>query len=187
MIPAEHNSDWSRLKSGDPAALESIYRQHVRALYRYGQKVTPDVNLIQDSIQDLFLEIWRHRVTLSDTPFPRYYLLRALRNKLVRAQGQRSYISEGELRLASGHLEAAYVELDIMARESEAQHRQTLKQLLEKLPSRQQEAIYLRFYQNIPYEHIAEMMGMNYQSVLNIMQRALKALRKGYAARSSRS
>lgn len=178
--------EWARLKNGDLAALEGIYRAHVQSLVRYGLKITHDPDLVKDSIQDLFLEIWRNRQNLADTAQPKYYLFRALRNKLSRAHNQQSYISEGELWLASGSLQVDYVELEIMAREVEAQHRTTLRQLLEKLPRRQQEAIYLRFYHNIPYENIAEMMSMNYQSVLNLMQRALKTLRKEYAARFPR-
>lgn len=179
--------EWARLKNGDPAAFEGIYRAHVRAMVQYGLKITDDLGLVQDCIQDLFVEIWKGRANLSDTPYPRFYLFRALRNKLSKTLSRHSFVSEGELSIAAGDLQVTYVELDIMAREIETQHRETLQSLLKKLPRRQQEAIYLRFYQNIPYEHIAEMMGMNYQSVLNLTQRALHSLRKGYAARFPRS
>lgn len=179
--------DWARLKEGDQAAFERIYSTHVKLLVLYGLKITDDHALVQDSIQDLFIEIWRNRRNLSHTTHPKYYLFRALRNKLSRSHPKQSYVSEGELLLASGDLQVDYVELDIMAREAEAQHRQTLRQMLNGLPRRQQEAIYLRFYNNIAYEKIAEMMGMNYQSVLNLMQRALKTLRKAYSNRTSRS
>ncbi|WP_343307323.1 sigma-70 family RNA polymerase sigma factor [Chitinophaga niabensis] len=186
MINSEHDMEWSRMKNGDPAALEAIYRAHIRSLVRYGLKLTHDLDLIRDSIQDLFLEIWRNRENLADTSHPKFYLFRALRNKLSKAQTKQSFVSENELRLASDSLLEEYVELTITARETEAENRQALKQLLHKLPQRQQEAVYLRFYQNIPYERIAELMSMNYQSVLNLMQRALRALRKEYTPRSSK-
>lgn len=180
MIPGEQDMEWSRMKNGDPQALEAIYRAHVRSLVRYGLKVTHDLDLIKDSIQDLFLEIWRNRENLADTSHPKFYLFRALRNKLSKAYSKQSFVSENELRLASDSLLEEYVELAITNRETEAETRQTLKQLLHKLPQRQQEAVYLRFYHNISYERIAELMSMNYQSVLNLMQRAIKALRKEY-------
>lgn len=178
--------EWARLKSGDPVAFESIYRTHAKAMVQYGLKITDDLSLVQDCIQDLFIEIWKGRANLADTPYPRFYLFRALRNKLARALSRQSFVSEGELSLATGDLTVDYVELDIMAREMETQHRETLQTLLKKLPRRQQEAIFLRFYQNIPYEHIAGMMGMNYQSVLNLVQRALGSLRKAYFTRFPR-
>ncbi len=186
MPPGEYNIIWERFKNGDLLALEEIYRTYVKSMARYGRKITHNHELIQDSIQDLFIELWKNRQNLADTTHPQYYLFRALRNKLAKAHSRQSFVSESELRLASGSLQAEYVELEIMAREVEVQTRNTLKSLLEQLPLRQQEVIHLRFYHNFSYEQIAELMTMNYQSVLNLMQRALKALRKAYAARPDR-
>ena len=90
------------------------------------------------------------------------------------------------MQLSSDNLLTDYVELAIADKEQQLQNSVTLKQLLEKLPKRQQEAIYLRFYHNFSYEIIASMMNVNYQSVLNLMQRALKSLRKEYSSISSR-
>ena len=149
-------------------------------------KITEDINLIKDSIQDLFIELWKNRQNLADTDQPKFYLFRALRNKLSKALSRQSFIGEGELQLSSGNLLTEYVELESSAEEQETQLRGTVKQLLAKLPRRQQEAIYLRFYHNFPYENIASMMNMNYQSVLNLMQRALKSMRKVYPGLSSR-
>lgn len=185
MLNCEHDMEWSRLKNGDVTALEAIYRAHIKAMVRYGLKITDDIDLIRDSIQDLFLEIWKNRQNLADTSQPKFYLFRALRNKLVKVHARQSYVSESEMQLAFDHLSTEYVELEIMTREEAQQTANTLKQLLEKLPQRQQEAVFLRFYQNIPYERMAELMNMNYQSVLNLMQRALKALKKGYPRHSS--
>ena len=179
--------EWRRFKDGDVKALEVIYKEHVSSLINYGLKITPNVDLIKDSIQDLFIELWKNRQNLADTHQPKFYLFRALRNKLSRALSQQSFVSEGEMQLSSDHLLTGYVELEMAAREQELQNRQTILHLLEKLPKRQQEAIYLRFYHNFPYEIIASTMNMNYQSVLNIMQRALKTLRATYSSTSPRN
>jgi RNA polymerase sigma factor (sigma-70 family) len=56
-----------------------------------------------------------------------------------------------------------------------------LKQLekgLGELPQRQQELIYLRFYQNLSYDQIAENMQIGRQSLYNLLQKALTSLRK---------
>ena len=180
LFIANHDMEWRRFKDGDTRALEAIYKAHVSSLIQYGHKITSDADLIKDSIQDLFIELWRNRENLADTHQPKFYLFRALRNKLSRALSQKSFVSEGEMQLSSSDLLTEYVELEMAAKEQELQTRLTLQQLLEKLPIRQQEAIYLRFYHNFPYEIIASTMNMNYQSVLNLVQRALKNLRKEY-------
>jgi RNA polymerase sigma factor (sigma-70 family) len=186
LLAASHDIEWSRFKNGDVNALESIYRAHVRSLINYGLKITEDLDLIKDSIQDLFIELWKSRQNLADTDQPKFYLFRALRNKLANALSQQSFVSEREMQLASANLLTEYVELEIVDKEQQMQASGTLKKLLEKLPRRQHEAIYLRFYHNFSYEIIASMMNMNYQSVLNLMQRALKSMRKEYSSTSSR-
>jgi RNA polymerase sigma-70 factor (ECF subfamily) len=176
--------EWRRFKNGDMKALEAIYKTHINALINYGLRITSDLNLVKDSIQDLFIELWRNRQNLADTDQPKFYLFRALRNKLSRAATQQSFVSEAEMQLSPGDLLTSPIELEILAREQELQTRKTLHQLLDKLPRRQQEVIYLRFYHNFPYETIAATMNMNYQSVLNLVQRALKTLRQAYTTPS---
>lgn len=171
----------------DVSALEAIYREHIGLLINYGLKITDDVDLVKDCIQDLFIEIWKKRSDLADIDQPKFYLLRALRNNLLKDLSRNSFVSVSELQLSSGALLAEYVELEIISKEQQAQISSSLKQQLQKLPKRQQEVIYLRFYQNFSYESIASIMNMNYQSVLNLMQRSIRSLRKGWKPKSSGS
>ena len=50
-------------------------------------------------------------------------------------------------------------------------------ELLNELPQRQKEVIYLHYFENMDYTQIAEVMGIRYQSVLNLTQKALQKLR----------
>src|SRR5690606_10543545 len=76
--------NWCAFKNGDRNAFAEIYRQQVRDLLNYGYKVTSDRRLIEDSIQDLFFELWKNRAGLSDTTSVRFYLFKALRFKIMR-------------------------------------------------------------------------------------------------------
>jgi len=181
-----HDNTWRRFKDGDISALETIYRGHVQSLISYGQKICDDEALVRDCIHDLFLELWKYRGNLADTEEPRFYLFRALRNKLLKALSQRSFVSVSELQLASGEQPVTSIELGILEREEAAESQETLKKLLDKLPRRQQEIISLRYYSNCSYETIAGIMDMNYQSVLNLLQRALKSLRSKYSSHRTR-
>jgi RNA polymerase sigma-70 factor (ECF subfamily) len=180
MLSLDFDEEWSRFKNGDLQALEAIYRTNIQSLIHYGEKINPDTDLVKDTIQDLFIELWRNRQQLSDIVQVKFYLFRALRNKLYRAISHQSFVSQGELQLSTENLQAEYVELSIISQEEETHIRQNLMQLLKSLPQRQREAIYLRFYHNMPYEAIASMMDMNYQSTLNLVQRALNSLRKKF-------
>ena len=48
---------------------------------------------------------------------------------------------------------------------------------LNKLPKREKEIIYLRFYQNLEISEIVEVMEINSQSVYNLLHKALSHLR----------
>ena len=50
--------------------------------------------------------------------------------------------------------------------------------LLNKLPKRQKEAIYLKYYSGLKATEIAEIMDINYQSVVNILHKAIKNLKE---------
>jgi RNA polymerase sigma-70 factor (ECF subfamily) len=55
---------------------------------------------------------------------------------------------------------------------------ESLTTAIGKLSSRQQEILYLKFYSEMDYDQIIEIMDLNYQSARNLVTRALDALRK---------
>src|SRR5688500_7450186 len=75
---------WSDFLQGDRTSFEGIYKQYIKDLLNYGYKVTCDRRLIEDSVQDLFFELWQSRGSLSRTTSIKFYLFRALRYKIVR-------------------------------------------------------------------------------------------------------
>ena len=59
----------------------------------------------------------------------------------------------------------------------DAAQRARLKGALEGLTKRQQEILYLKYYNDLDYHAIGEIMDLNYQSARNLAFRALEALR----------
>lgn len=53
--------------------------------------------------------------------------------------------------------------------------------MLESLTPRQKEVLYYRYMKNLTYDEIGEIMQMNYQSILNLIQRSIKKLRETFA------
>ena len=48
---------WSALRLGNRKALDFIFEKYIRLLYAYGNKISKDYALIEDCIQDLFVEL----------------------------------------------------------------------------------------------------------------------------------
>ena len=84
--PQEHVDAvvWNAFKSGDRKALDYIFNKYVKLLYAYGGKITKDQDLVEDCIQDLFVELWQRRHSLSEVTHIKYYLLKSLRRRVAR-------------------------------------------------------------------------------------------------------
>lgn len=171
------NSDelslWKAFKAGDEAAFAEIYRLHIQGLLNYGNKISPDRQLIQDTIHDLFIELWNSRQRLSDTTSVKFYLFRALRNKIFRA-GRTEMSSEEDML----HLSEPSVEFLMMENEMESDRIDRLKVAVSRLSKRQQEAINLRYFHDFSNEEVASMMGLNYQSACKLIYSGLKFLKE---------
>ncbi|MBD2753038.1 RNA polymerase sigma factor [Spirosoma validum] len=175
-----HQELWQRFKTGDERALGELARGHYPSLYNYGLQMTSDSELVWDTIQDMFLELWDRRDKIGDAVFVRAYLLKALRYKLLKAQSHRTTVTIDESKSING-LFSASVEEEIIDNEVHAEQTRLLHQLMSTLTKRQQEVLYLRFYQNLENYEIAQIMGMERQSVANLLHRTFKELRSHWS------
>lgn len=171
---------WHKLKSGDAHALKIIYDEHIQNLSNYARKFTFDDALIADAIHDLFVLIWNKRDTLGMTDSIIKYLCVSLRRDLIRRiQKDQQEVSFDQV------MEYKYdfqlTQEDIMvADEQSSEYSKKLAQGMENLSSRQKEAIYLKFYEEMSYDEICEVMGINYQSVRNLISKGLLELRTSF-------
>ncbi len=54
------------------------------ALFQYGQRFTPNMQLVEDVIQDLLVHLWLHRGTINDTASVKFYLIKAFRHRMLK-------------------------------------------------------------------------------------------------------
>lgn len=177
---------WLQFKNGDRDAFAVLYQKFIIPLIAYGTRLCPDRELLKDQIQELFVELWNSRENLSvpgairaTAPGTiRFYLLKALRYKLIRLEKHR----HTRVDVSQGHytdtLMEASIETSIIEKEAYESWRTLLKDALSHLTLRQQEIIQLRFYQGFSHEQIAELMDVNYQSVSNLLHKALYRLKE---------
>ncbi len=169
---------WKAYKNGDRKAFASIYDLHIRILYKYGSKFSPKPEVVEDAIQDLFLDLWKNRETIGETDSIKYYLLGALRRRIIRkTQKDSRYSPDDELENYDFALEAN-IEESLISAELKASDKSQLATAMNQLSKRQKEAVYLKYYEEMEYEEIGKTMGLNYQSVRNLVYGALKILRK---------
>ena len=64
------------LKRGDITTYERLYNYYFEELCLYALKFTPDRDLIQDVVQDTFVDIWSNRKKLTIRTSMKSYLYR---------------------------------------------------------------------------------------------------------------
>ncbi len=165
---------WPRYCQGDKDAFGQLAEHCYKPLHHYGTKFTDDRELIKDCLQDLFLDIWEKRGQLTSVNSPRPYLFQAFRNNLLHRIKQVSRFSG----IGAEHEFSAFSsETEWIRRETEIQLNEKLERVMEMLPKRQREALYLRYYENLTYDEIAGVMGLKRQAVANYLQYGIQKLR----------
>ncbi len=170
---------WSDFKYGKSYALSEIYHQHVNALYRYGRKFSKDEDFIKDTIQDLFCDLIRTRNKLGDTDNIYFYLLKALKRKIIREITKLKKIKHSDFDHVPQQVLMTYsIEEEWIEKEKLSETEIQLKNALSQLSNKQKEILYYRFNCELEYEEICEIMGMKYGSARKMVFRAIKSLRK---------
>lgn len=173
-VPAEDEL-WQRFRSGDEQAFTAIYNTYFATLYRYGYHIASDDELVKDTIQTLFIELWRAHRTLSPTNSIKFYLLKAMRRQVYRAIRQQS-AAFTDADAANGL--SFSPEFDFITQEFQAQQQAQLRQAIDQLSHRQREAITLLYIDGLAYPEIADMMAVQVRTVYNLVYEALEKLRK---------
>jgi RNA polymerase sigma factor (sigma-70 family) len=178
---------WEKLRAGDESAFTDLMRRYHPALVVYCKKLCADPSLINDCIQEVFIDLWTYRHNLSPVHSLRAYLFVAIRNRIARAHRQNRWSSGTDELNDNLEFNATFSYEDQLIEAETERHRiQQLNQFLNALPARQREALYLKFYQNLSNAEIASIMGVSYQTATNFIYRALQDLRAQLSPESSR-
>lgn len=177
MPPLQDEELWDELRNGHKAALQQIYNQEFEYLFNYGRKVFKRTAIVEDCLHDLFVEIWQRHQSLGPTNSIRRYLSASLRRKIISVLKKESKAQPTEsFEQIPFDVELSIDEI-IIAQEMNEEQTLKLKRAFDKLTDKQKEILYLRFYQGMDYDQIAEVLDIRYQSLRNAVSRAIKHLR----------
>ncbi|MGS2765014.1 RNA polymerase sigma factor [Sinomicrobium sp. M5D2P9] len=168
---------WLKFQGGDQVAFEEIYAQNFARLYNYGLKLATDRDLVKDSIQDLFEELWDRREKLGKVKSIKSYLFKSIRRKILRKAGKKGKLlslveSDDNVYMDS----TPSSEITMIANEQFELEQKELELALNKLNKKHREIIHLMFYEHLSYKEIAKVTGMHKKNVYYHMSRALDIL-----------
>jgi RNA polymerase sigma factor (sigma-70 family) len=182
-ISVEKSGDsilWSHLKNDDEIAFSVLFERYYNTLVNYGNTLMSSSEKVKDCVQDVFVDVWLYRHSISETVVVKAYLLASVRKRIARLY-KRDHIFN--LRTSLGDLEFSInfsIETQLIEDEITASQVAQLNRLINLLPPRQKETLYLRYHQGLSVEQISEVLHINYQSVKNLLHRALLQLRKAW-------
>lgn len=173
-----------RLRAGDAAAFEAVFRAHYVPLCTFVSVHTGSLAVAEELVQDVFASLWERRDRLELRSTLRAYLhgaarKRALshvaRDRVERRWAERVLQREHDAPAAA---HAAAADGDLWSEELRA----VVRAILERMPERRRLTYMLSRDRHMSYAEIAEALGVSIKTVEVQIGRALRDLRDGLAA-----
>lgn len=172
---ADRDRDWiARIRAGDYDAFVACFRAYYGPMREFAARLLGSDDAAEDVVQEVFFAVWQRRETWVVTSGLSSYLYGAVRNRAVsqlrhrrirtRVQGLIRGVLERDVRRPDDELAAA--DLDA-----------AIGRTIERLPARCREVFELRWYHQLSYAEIAELLDISVKTVETHVTTALKALR----------
>jgi RNA polymerase sigma factor (sigma-70 family) len=180
-VPHSNDFDqsmWQEFIAGSDKAYEQLYDRYIDDLYRYGNMFARDGLLVEDAIHDVFTDIWNSRKRLNRVNNVRLYLFLSVKRRILRKlKKERTFLhSMNDTQLFSFESVPSFLDDYIHEKNRESLEKK-IELSLAKISARQREILYLRFYQNMSYSQIAELLELDQKYVYNCASKAFGALR----------
>ena len=167
---------WEQFTTGHKAPFEQLYFRYVNVLYDYGAKISRDKQLAEDCVQDLFTYFWQRQHELPLVKAVKPYLLVSLKRRVHhKLNGKQSDALNSYEPLdaeAHGFVPTAAENPDDTI---------YIKEAFEQLSEKQKEVLYLRFYNKLSFEEVAEVMGVQVKAIYKLSARAISVLKHSIA------
>lgn len=164
------------IKNSSTEAFEALYHRHFVRLYRTAFKRVQNEAIIEELVQDVFVNLWLKRSDLDADGNIVSYLFATLRNKILH-ELRREMISARNLQKLQLEMLPEYASDGasfLEAKETE----QKIHLVLEGLSPKSREAFTLSRFENLSYKAIADEMNISVNTVEKHVGKALMYLKK---------
>ena len=161
----------------DKSKLMEIYDRYFLQMYNYAVLSLKTKSEAEDAVQETFLSLAANINKIKD-PASRAaagYVMTTLKNKITdvkRKKKREANLLGGVVPESNGFDDSVF---DHLVR---SEQKEELKKAVDSLKRRQRHIVLLRLYEEMSFEDIAKLTGINEGSVKNIYYRSLAKLRK---------
>ncbi len=170
-----------RIAAGEHEAFRALIERHQDLVVGTVAKMLGNASEAEDISQQVFLRIWKSAKRYKPTAKFTTYLFTITRNLVfneARRRKRRKEVSSNEIE-ANSHQEIS--DADEYRPDRELERQELIKMVnnaIKDLPEQQRMAVVLRRYEQMPYEEIAEVLGISLSAVKSLLFRARASLRE---------
>lgn len=166
-----------RLRDGDTAAGETLVKRFHQPLMRYLQRLTHSDHVAEELHQQTWLSVLDHidRFDAGAGGGFKAWLFRIATNKandLWRSRGREKVAKEGLKRVTEQEAPESSFRLEASDQE------QKLRRAIDALPENQKQVLLLRYYSDLKFVEIAEMLGCPLNTALGRMHKAMLKMKQ---------
>lgn len=167
---------WDSSRDGNEQSFAVLHKVLYPSLFKYAVRIVKDEDHADDLLQDLFLKFWQNKGKIGTLSNVSAYFHRSARF-MIFSTLRNTKVQELKLeKICEPDIEFSKEEV-IISEEFDSERRTIMLTAINKLPKKQREIIFMRFYQDLDYAEIAQIVGINYQSVVNHIYRSMQILR----------
>jgi RNA polymerase sigma factor (sigma-70 family) len=168
---------WQAFLAGNKSAFINIYETYFDSLFSYGTRITPNQDLVKDSIHDVFFDLRKNSENIGNTNHIKFYLFKCLKARLLKEltgwTGKRGSLDDH----TPFEITFSYEEILINS-QMDTEQTEKIKKAVEELSPRKREAVYYIFFEGLNYEEVKELMELSSaKSARDLIYKALRDLR----------
>ncbi|MBD3376225.1 RNA polymerase sigma-70 factor [candidate division KSB1 bacterium] len=168
------SDDVENVKQGDIKAFERLFKRFFKDLVRFAYRYLNDIQLSEDTVQDVFYHIWKHRQSLDPSQNIKTYLYTAVKNRALN-QIERKKVAH----------RYTHSQIHLMNNQTTPEDKLKNKELeenihkaIQKLPPKGRLIFCMNRFDRLTFTEIAEILEISVKTVETHMSRSLKFLRK---------
>lgn len=155
-----------------------LYDTYIDDLFAFGSRLTTNRELLKDCIHDVFVKLFTRRSQLDAVDNIESYLYISLRNRINDEYRRTLRLCDDEITDSTMRDAAEAEEYNHERMEEQQALTASVERFFDKLSPRQRQLIHLYYIEQRKYDDICQIMGINYQSVRNLMHRSISRLRE---------
>lgn len=176
-VESEQDLLVTRALHGDTEAFHVIFDTYNGLMLRTAYSIVKDPDLAEDAVQSAIIQAWQHLPSLREAGALRPWLMRIVVNQCISFK-RRLARSTVFLRQAFAEQETNFASQVADDAKGWMEGHWDLAQAISKLPTKQQVAITLHYYQGMTLPEMSQMLGISENTLKKRIQAALANLRR---------